>query len=451
MRQPAASVAGVTETTAPAAAGDLARDRGLVSGVGPLELAGTFVGIVIGAGIFTSPRDIAAAVGSWAPLAYLACALVMAAIMLCFAEASARVPTSGGAYGFATEAFGPYWGWLTGALNWASNVLAAGAVAAAAAEGAATVIPALADGPARAAIILAWFAVLITVNIVGVGFAARFVTAATAIKLIPLLIFVGVGAMFVTPANLTIPLPSGSADIGRAAILCLFMFTGIEAGMGVNGEVRTPARTIPRAIGLSLLIVAVFYIGIQIVVQGLLGNGLATSPVPLAAALATISPALGGVMVAGALISMLGYLAGDAMSSPRTLFAFARDGFLPSVIGRTHARTHAPWIAVGLHCAIAAGLAISGSFASLVIVSTLVVVIVYVIGCAAALRLRARGIEHAGAVTPIPGLTLAAVIAFGAMAWVTLQSTRAEATAIAIFVGGVSLLYLFRRQVRTVS
>ena len=436
-------------TTAPA------RDAGLVHGVGALALSGAFVGIVVGSGIFTAPRDVAAAVGAWAPLAYLACALVMAAIMLCFAEASARVPTSGGAYGFAAEAFGPYWGWLTGALNWASNVLAAGAVAAAAADAAASLIPALVAGPARWAAVIAWFAVLVTVNILGVGFAARFVTAATAIKLVPLLLFVGIGAFFVDPANLTIPLATGSgdfqADIGRAAILGLFMFTGIEAGLSVNGEVRSPARTIPRAIAMSLLLVALLYIAVQTVAQGLLGDALADAPVPLAAALATVSPGLGLLMVGGALVSMLGYLAGDAMSSPRSLFAFARDGFLPAAIGRIHPRSHAPWVAVAVHCSVAAGLALSGSFAALVIVSTLVVVVVYVIGCAAALRLRARGVERAGPVTAIPGLTVAAVCAFAAMAWVALQSTAAEASGIAVLIAIVSLLYLARRQTRTDS
>lgn len=375
----------------------------------------------------------------------------MAAIMLCFAEASARVPTSGGAYGFAAEAFGPYWGWVTGALNWASNVLAAGAVAAAAADAAGSIVPALAGGPGRGAAIIAWFAVLVAVNIVGVGFAGRFVTAATGIKLVPLLLFVGVGAFFVDPANLTIPLASGNADVGRAAILALFMFTGIEAGLSVSGEVRSPARTIPRAIGMSLLLVALLYIGVQTVAQGLLGSALAASPVPLAAALATVSPGLGLLMVGGALVSMLGYLAGDAMSSPRSLFAFARDGFLPAAVGRIHPRSHAPWVAVAVHCTVAAGLALSGTFAALVIVSTLVVVVVYVIGCAAALRLRARGVERAGPVTRIPGLTAAAACAFAAMAWVALQSTAAEAAGIAGLIVVISLLYLFRRQARTAS
>ena len=418
----------------------------LVRRVGTLALAGNFTGIVIGSGIFAAPRDAAAAVGAWAPLAYLACAIVMGAIMLCFAEASARVPASGGAYGFAAEAFGPLWGWQTGALNWVSNVLAAGAVAAAAADAAGSLVPALTAGPVRAAAIIGWFALLVAVNIGGVGLAARFVTAATAVKLVPLLAFVAIGAFFVVPANFHAPLATGHPDIGHAALLGLFMFTGIEAGLGVAGEVTAPARTIPRAIGLSLLLIAALYIAIQTVAQGLLGTALAAAPVPLAAALATVSPPLGLLMVAGALISMLGYLAGDAMSSPRSLYAFARDGFLPAAIGAVDPRTHTPRLAIVLHCGIAAALAVTGGFVALVLASTLCVVVVYVIGCAAALRLRARGVALAGPVTPLPGLLPAALLSFAAMVWVTLQSRPVEALGIAALIGVIALLYLFRRR-----
>ncbi len=422
------------------------RDTGLVPAIGTFALAASFIGLVIGSGIYAIPRDIAAAVGPWAPLVYAAGAIIMAAIMLCFAEASARVPTSGGVYGFVAAGFGPYWGWLAGACNWASCAIAAGAVAAAAADAAGTLWPALAAGPVRIAAIIGWFALLILVNTRGVAAASRFVAAATAVKLVPLLLFVVIGAFFIVPANLHTPIPGGGADIGRAAILGLFVFTGIEVGLSVSGEVRNPARTIPRAIGMALVVVVLLYLGIQIVAQGLAGTALATAPAPLATALAQVTPGLGIMMTLGALVSMLGYLAGDAMCSPRLLMAFARDGYLPAVLGRVDARHHAPAAAVALHCAIAADLALSGSFTALAIISTLVTIIVYVLGCAAALRLRQRNVMLAGPVARTPGLWPAALLAFGAMGWLTLQSTRAEAVGIAIMTGVFSILYLFRRK-----
>lgn len=180
---------------------------------------------------------------------YLACGMAVGAVLLCFAEAASRVPTSGGVAGFIGAAFGPYWGFLTGVLNYAAAVTAAGGIAAAIADVIGTLIPALASGPVRAAALIAWFCALAALNITGVGITARVVAIATSVKLIPLALFIGVGAWFIDPGNLTLPAASGgSADIGRAAILGIFLYTGIEASMAVSGEVRDPARTIPRAI-----------------------------------------------------------------------------------------------------------------------------------------------------------------------------------------------------------
>lgn len=422
------------------------RDAGLVAGIGLVALTGNFVGFVIGGGIFTLPRDIAAAMGPWGPLAYVAAALIMGAIMLCFAEAAARVPTSGGVYGFAAAAFGDYWGWLCGALNWAGNSLSNGAMATAAVDAAGTLWPAVASGRGHVLAVVALYLGLVAVNIRGVAAASRFVGFATLAKLVPLTLFLLIGLAFLVPANLTAPLPTGHADVGRAAILALFVFTGMEGALAVSGEVRAPARTIPRAIGIALAIIAAIYIGVQTVAQGLLGNALAAAPAPLAAALGSVSPALGVMMAGGAVISMLGYLASDTLSTPRIIFAAARDGFLPALFGRIDPRTHAPRIAVVTHALIAGTLALSGSFQSLVVAATLITLLVYVIGCAAALRLRAGNVELAGPVARLPGLLPAACLAFAATAWLAAQSTRAEAIAILGLIALVSLLYLLRRK-----
>lgn len=423
------------------------RDAGLVASIGLGGLVGNFLGLIIGAGIFAVPRDIAAAMGPWGPLSYVAGAITMGAIMLCFAEAAARVPTSGGIYGIATTAFGPYWGWLSGILLWAGNTLSSAAGAVAAVAAASLFVPALGAGLAQSLAIVALYVALVLMNIRSVATASRLISAATLLKLIPIVLFLAIGAAYVSPVNLQAALPAGgSPDIGRAAILGLFMFTGIEVGLGVAGEVRDPARTIPRAIAIALSAAALLYIGIQVVAQGLIGNALADAPAPLAAALGSVSPALGAMMAIGAMVSIIGYLAGDMMSSPRTLFAAARDGYLPALFGRVDTRYHAPQLAIIVHAAVAGALALSGSFQALVIASTLITLIVYVIGCAAALRLRARDVALAGPVARVWGLWPAAIMAFAASAWLAAQSTRAEAVAIAALIGVATLLHVLRRK-----
>lgn len=419
---------------------------GLVRSVGTLTLVAAFLGVFIGSGIFTIPAAMAAAVGGYAPLAYLGCAIAVGSVLICFAEASSRVPVAGGPQGFVEVAFGPYWGFLTGCFNWASAALGAAGVAAAAADALGTAFPAFTGGPVRSMALVGWFTALAIMNMRGVGFAARIVAIATSIKLIPLALFIGAGIWFIAPGNLSLPVPAGGADIGRAAILSIFLFTGVETSMALAGEVSNPARTIPRAVIAALAIYASLCIAVQIVAEGLLGTALGQSVAPLADAMALVSAPLGLVVAAGATISMLGYTASDALASPRMLFAMARDGFLPGPLGKVHPSTHAPWVASIAHGVVCAALSVSGSFTALAIISTLVCILVYLIGTAAALKLRADDVATAGTPVRIPGLKLLAFIGVGSMLWVTAQSTRTEAISIAIFTALASLLFRFRRQ-----
>jgi APA family basic amino acid/polyamine antiporter len=92
---------------------------------------------------------------------------------------------------------------------------------------------------------------------------------------------------------------------------------------------------------------------------------------------------------------MLGYLTADLMGTPRVLFAFARDGLLPGALGRLHARSKAPHIAIICYALIAMGLAVSGTFAELAVLATLTSAALYVLICAAAWRLARRGVAEA--------------------------------------------------------
>jgi amino acid transporter len=422
-----------------------ARDAGLVRSIGPFALFASFFGMLLGSAIFILPATMAAAVGPWAWAAYLGCGAAVAAVLICFAEASARVPTSGGVGGFVDAAFGPYWGFVTNSFNWASMVVAAGAIAAAAFDTLGTVIPMLSGGPGRAIGVAAWFAMLVAINARGAHVGARFAATATSIKVVPVLVFILVGIWFITPANLTLPLAGGHADIGRAAILGIFLFTGAESGLSICGEVRDPARTVPRALIGAIFLYALVCVAVQIIAQGLLGNALGTSEAPLADGMRLVSPGLGGLLLAGTVISMLGWTFADALASPRLLFAMARDGVLPAPIGRLTETSRAPVIACITHAGIAAGLAITGSFESLVIVSTLFCIAIYFIGTLAALKLRAAGTALAGPPVRIPGLPAIALFGLGVMAWVTAQSTRNELLACIAVVAVATLLYRFRR------
>ncbi len=418
------------------------RDRGLVRVVGPLGLAANVVNMVIGAGIFLLPAALAREIGAAAPLAYGACAIAIGAVALCFAEAGSRVPTSGGPYGYAEAAFGPFFGFVMGALIWLSAVLASAGIASALVEVLAGFAPVVREPVMRGSIIVAIYAFLAAVNIAGAAPGARLVGLFTAAKLIPLLVFLAVGATLIRPENLSLALPAASENFGRAMMLAIFAFAGMETALGVSGEVRAPSRSVPLGLIGAMTAVTVIYIAIQIVAQGVLGDALPRSAAPLSDALTAASPGLAGFVLAGAAVSMSGYLAGNVFSAPRVLFAAARDGFLPEVLAGLHPRTHAPTAAILVHVAVAAALALTGTFVELAVLSALVTAGIYILGCAAAVRLQRRRIATAGEPLNFRATGVAALIGIAGMVWVAAQATVREDVSVAIALTAIGALYL---------
>lgn len=312
------------------------RDIGLVRAVGPWAFAASIVSMIVGAGIFAVPAALAACVGPFAPFTFLACGIAVGAVAICFAEGGSRVSTSGGVYGVIEAAFGPLAGYVCGTLLWVCCVLACGAVAAALADVAATLFPQSLMGPVRGAVIVGVIGGIALVNIGGVARGARLVSATTTLKLAPLAIFIFAGASAIHSSNFVLAVQPDAQGFGRALILAVFALVGMETSLCASGEVVQPNRTIPRALAIAMLSTTILYVAIQVIAQGILGSSLATSKAPLADAMAHIHPALRAVMLAGTALSMFGWLGSDILGSPRQLFAFARDGLLPRVLGQLH-------------------------------------------------------------------------------------------------------------------
>jgi amino acid transporter len=204
----------------------------------------------------------------------------------------------------------------------------------------------------------------------------------------------------------------------------------MEGSLSASGEVAEPARTIPRALVLAMLSVMLLYIAIQVIAQGTLGSSLGHSTVPLADAMARISPVLRLLMLVGAALSMFGWMSSDILASPRVLFAFARDGFLPRALGRLHRGSHAPHIAILCYAGLAAVLAVSGTFAELAVLATLASAALYIAACAAAWRLARRGVAVAG--TPLNFRWLGAAAAGGIASMLVLIAVASRAEIIGL-------------------
>jgi amino acid transporter len=414
-------------------------------------LAGGIISMMIGAGIFAVPSALAGSLGPYAPLAFLACGVGIGAVAICCAEGGSRMPTSGGIYGYVEAALGPLAGYVAGTLLWVGDLLAVASVAAALADVAASVVPTNLVTVVRAAVITGVIGAVAAVNVGGVARGARLVTAATALKLLPLVVFVVVGAAAVHGANFSTPPAWKPEALGRAVILAAFALIGMETALCASGEVARPARTIPLALAIALTSVTLLYVAIQLIAQGILGSALSHSAAPLADAMGRIGPGLRVLMLAGTAFALLGMIASDILGTPRMLFAFARDGLLPRALGRVHPRTHTPHVAILSYAVLAMILALTGSFAELAVLATLTTAGLYVAGCLAAWLLARRGVALAGAPLNFRWLGAAAVIGAGSMFLLIALGSRSEIMGLAALIGVSALVYLVQTRIVVAS
>lgn len=271
-------------------------------------------------------------------------------------------------------------------------------------------------------------------------------------KLIPLGIFIVAGAMAIHRSNFVQTIQPNTAGLGRALILAFFVFTGMEVALGASGEVSNPARTIPRALAIGIASITFLYIAIQVVAQGILGPALPQSGAPLADAMLRINPELRLLMLVAAAMSMFGWISADILGSPRILFAFGRDGLLPRPLGRLHPRTHAPHIAILAYAAIAASLALTGTFSELAVLSTLATAVLYIGGCAAAWKLAHRGIALTSAPLNFRWLGIAAAVGIASMLALIALSSGEEVLGLVGLLALSTLVYIVQtRRLRAVA
>jgi basic amino acid/polyamine antiporter, APA family len=293
-------------------------------------------------------------------------------------------------------------------------------------------------------------ALVTALNVAGVRGATRFNVLVTGAKLIPLAIFAIGGALAARAGGHAagsgwagLP-PAGS--LARASVLIIFAFLGVESALVPSGEVREPARTVPRAIATALIAITVVYLAVQIVAQMLLGSALAGDPNPLArAAGVAFGPWGRELMLVGAAVSMFGYTSGMVMAVPRMLFAFGRDGFLPGTFARVHPRFRTPHVAIVAQGAIVIALALSGSFERLALIANGSVLLVYAACVAAVLELRRRDVRIQGeAPFRVPLRGAVPVLALAVIVWLLSGLQAREWASLAILLALAAAVYAVR-------
>jgi basic amino acid/polyamine antiporter, APA family len=405
----------------------------LTRAIGTLGLAAGIINITIGGGIFRLPASVAGSLGPAAPLAYVICAIAMGLIVMCIAEAGKRVTLTGGPYAYVEATFGPYAGFISGVLLWMLGTFATAAVSTIFASSLGLLVPATSGWIAQTAVLVCAFTFWSAINLRGVTLGAQLITLATVAKLFPLLLLAIAGAFYVRADNFTIVVAPAPADIARTSLILIFAFAGIESALIPSGEVKDTERTLPRAIAMAMFGITALYIALQMVAQGILGDGLklaVTSPLADAAG-ASIGGWARTLLLVGAVVSMFGYLGGMTLSMPRIVYALARDGFLPSGLAVVHPIYRSPQAAILFQAAITVILAVSGTFEKLAVLANVSALALY-LGCAAAAW-------KLGQSPIVP------VLACGVIMWLLTGLRRDEWLAFGGCVLAASLIYMVRQ------
>jgi amino acid transporter len=426
---------------------------GLLRGIRRWDLVAIALNGIIGAGIFGLPSKVYALLGPYSLLAFAACALVVALIILCFAEVASRYDQTGGPYLYGREACGPLIGFEVGWLTWLARVTAFAANCNLLIQYLSFFWPAAATGWTRAAVISVIVAVLTAVNIAGIRNAALFSDVFTIGKLLPIILFIVAGLFFLEPQGFSASAQPSFHHFSQAVLLLVYAFTGFEMAVIPAGEARNPRGDLPFAILVSLGLVALLYVLIQVVCIGTL-PALAASNRPLAdAAQRFLGTAGAGIITVGVIVSVIGNLSVLILAGARLPFAMACNRELPRFLAMTHERFRTPHPAILLTAALMLALTLAGTFIYALTISTIARLLGYTATCVGAILLRRR--EKEAAPFTIPAGTAVAVAALGLIAWLLSHSSGREARDAALAVGVGLLIYatykLLRREAEKVN
>jgi len=372
--------------------------------LGPVQLTALGIGAIMGAGIFSTIGS-AAAGGSMhlgagpaiiASFALTAVACGFAA--LCYAEFAAMVPISGSAYTYAYATLGELVAWIIGwdlileyavgnvavAISWSgyfrellagfgigipgwlaidyhTAARAAEQVAALQAQGGdvAGLGIAVTRGAAAFAAAPHLFGIPIVLNlpaflivmaitwvlVIGIRESAWVTSVLTVTNVAILIFFCVVGAFYVEPSNWVPFAPNGFKGISSAAAIIFFAYIGFDAVSTAAEETKNPQRDMPIGMIASLVISTIIYIGVAIVLTGMLPWRQLGTAEPLATAFSANGITwASGIIAFGAVCATSGVLLVFQLGQPRIFFSMARDGLLPQWAAKVHPRYRTPHV-----------------------------------------------------------------------------------------------------------
>jgi amino acid transporter len=424
-------------------------EEGLKRVVGVSGLALTIVGFTIGAGIFALPAIVGIELGAFAVFGYIFCGIMLAAIMLCYAEIGSRVTSAGGSYAYVETAFGDFAGFLIGWIyffGW--SILSDAALMNIIADSMAVIFPVFLNPWLRSLFFFVLLGFMVVINIWGAKQGVAVVKLITIIKLVPLFGIIIFGLGKIVPANLHWEHLPTIKTFGNSVLVLFFAFAGFESALGVSGEIKNPKRTVPLGILLGGVLVLIVYLLLQAVTQGILGSEMAAfKDAPLAAVAEKVVGSIGGTMLLlTAAISCFGTVSADVLNTPRVLFASANDGLFPKFLGKVHPKFATPYWAIISFGGLIFILSVAGGFKQLAILASAAILLIYLSVILATIKLRRKKQEEDAKTFRAPGGLIFPLIGIAAIVWLLTSLSKLEILSTIIFIAAICIIYFVMKK-----
>lgn len=410
------------------------------------DLIGFGVGIIIGTGIFTlAGVEAKSHAGPSVTLSFVLGAVVAGLAALCYAELASSVPTAGSAYTYAFATLGETFAWIIGWDLLLEFALGAAVVSRGWSGYLANLMGLSPDWFGENAKVnigaVAIIAVLTVIAVIGIKESARVTNVLVLVKVAVCLLILAVGVFFVRAENLTPFIPPaqpptetasalhqpivqaalgleqsvyGIAGMVTAAAVVFFAYTGFEALANLGEETMNPKRDLRVGILGALGVCALLYIGVSLVLTGMVPFAEIDSGAPLADAFDRVGQHWVGALISlGAVTGLTSVMMVELVTIGRIGFAMGRDGLLPKKFGTTHPRwgtPHRMTIAGAVLIAALAAFVPISELADMVSIGALSAMIIVAIAVPV-LRKRRPDLERPFTVPFSPYLPIAAALA----------------------------------------
>jgi amino acid transporter len=302
------------------------------------------MGGAICAGVFVTLGYAASIAGTALIVVMIVGGLINLLTMLSFAELGTSLPYAGGEYTWARIAYEGFMPFATGWLEWTSNIFYASFSALGFGRLLGYIFPGINEGLVAVVTII----VLAAVNIKGIRETGEIQSILVITLLAVLCAFIVKGFLIPSNLDLVISSPNGIVGILKASAFVFVVYLGGEAIVAAQAEIKTPEKTIARAVILSCLLLIVFYSLITLVVFRVVSpEELAAQSSPLSFVAERMMGSYGvyAITVAG-VIAALTSVNTSIMAQSRVAYAMARDGYFPNFFFKLHGTFYTPWITI---------------------------------------------------------------------------------------------------------